>query len=144
VQAWIPLVLAPQWPTGPSLDTGWLKAVGCVRAGLTITDVERQLTVSAARIAASQPATRDNAAPRVRAYGFGPDDATIQMFALMIAMLALPLIVLAISCANVANLHLRQRTHPDFPLRRLVRCALLTMAHGGGYNEGSSFHTVGL
>ena len=106
VQAWIPLALAPQWPTDPSLDTGWLKVAGRVKAGLTITDVERQLTVPAARIAASHPGTRANAAPRVRPYGFGPDDATIQIFALVIALLALPLIVLAIGCANVANLHL--------------------------------------
>ena len=35
VQAWIPLALAPQWPTRPSLDTGWLKVVGRVKAGLT-------------------------------------------------------------------------------------------------------------
>ena len=69
VQAWMPLALAPQWPTRPSLDTGWLTVVGRVKAGLTITDVERQLTVSAARIAASQPTTRANAAPRVRTPG---------------------------------------------------------------------------
>ena len=106
VQAWIPLALAPQWPTRPSLDTGWLTVVGRVKAGLTTVDVERQLTVSAARIAASQPTTRANAAPRVRAHGFGPDAAPIQIFALVIALLALPLIVLAIGCANVANLHL--------------------------------------
>ena len=48
---------------------------------------------------------RANAAPRVRAHGFGPDDAPIEIFALVIALLALPLIVLAIGCANVANLH---------------------------------------
>ena len=35
VQAWIPLALAPQWPTRPSLDTGWLTVVGRVKAGLT-------------------------------------------------------------------------------------------------------------
>ena len=106
VQAWIPLALAPQWPTRPSLDTGWLTVVGRVKAGLTTVDVERQLTVSAARIAASQPTTRANAAPRVRAHGFGPDAAPIEILALLIALLALPIIVLAIGCANVANLHL--------------------------------------
>jgi putative ABC transport system permease protein len=104
VQAWMPLALAPQWPTRPSLDTGWLTVVGRVKAGLTITDVERQLAVSAARIAASQPTTRANAAPRVRTPGSPPDDTPI--FAIVIALLALPLIVLAIGCANVANLHL--------------------------------------
>jgi MacB-like periplasmic core domain len=124
VQAWIPLALAPQWPNRPSLDTGWLTVVGRVKAGLTTTDVERQLTVSAARIASShppsprlrrghaeasaeaEPTTRATAAPLVRAHGFGPNDAPIQIFALVIALLALPLIVLAIGCANVANLHL--------------------------------------
>ena len=106
VQAWMPLALAPQWPTRPSLDTGWLTVVGRVKAGLTTTDVERQLTVSAARIAASQPTTRANAAPRVRAHGFGPNTTPIQIVALVTALLALPLIVLAIGCANVANLHL--------------------------------------
>ena len=80
VQAWMPLALAPQWPTRPSLDTGWLTVVGRVKAGLTITDVERQLTVSAARIAASQPTTRANAAPRVRAPGSPPSDTPIGLF----------------------------------------------------------------
>ena len=106
VQAWMALALAPQWPSRPSLDTGWLTVVGRVKAGLTTTDVERQLTVSAARIAASHPTTRANAAPRVRAHGFGPDSTPIQIVALVTALLALPLIVLAIGCANVANLHL--------------------------------------
>ena len=124
VQAWIPLSLAAQWPTRPSLDNAWLKVVGRVKTGLTITDVERQLTVSAARIAASHPpsprlrrghaeasaeaerTTRANLAPRVRSYGFGPNEAPIEIFAIVIAVLALPLIVLAIGCANVANLHL--------------------------------------
>ena len=106
VQAWIPLALAPQWPSRPSLDTGWLSVVGRVKAGLTIADVERQLTVPAARIAASQPTTRANAAPRVRTPGSPPNDTPIAIFAIVIALLALPLIVLAIGCANVANLHL--------------------------------------
>jgi putative ABC transport system permease protein len=124
VQAWIPLALAPQWPTGPSLDTGWLRVVGRVKAGLTTTDVGRQLTVSAARIAAShppsprlrrghaeasaeaEPTTRANAAPYVRAHGISPNDAPFSLFAIVIAVLALPVIVLAIGCANVANLHL--------------------------------------
>ena len=106
VQVWIPLALAPQWPSRPSLDTGWLTVVGRVKAGLTTTDVERQLTVSAARIAASHPTTRANAAPRVRAHGFEPDATPIQILALVTAVLALPIIVLAIGCANVANLHL--------------------------------------
>ena len=45
VQAWMPLALASQWPTRPSLETGWLTVVGRVKAGLTIADVERQLAV---------------------------------------------------------------------------------------------------
>ena len=106
VQAWIPLAIAPQWPTRPSLDNGWLKVVGRVNTGLTITDVERQLTVSAARIATSYSTTRANAAPLVRAHGFGPESTPIEIVALVTALLALPLIVLAIGCANVANLHL--------------------------------------
>ena len=77
-----------------------------MKAGFTTTDVERQLTVPAARIGAAEPTTRANAALSVHAYGFGPNDAAIQIFAIVIALLALPLIVLAIGCANVANLHL--------------------------------------
>ena len=78
VQAWIPLTLAPQWPTRPSLDAGWLTVVGRVKAALTTADVERQLAVSAARIAGSQPATRANAAARVRAHGSPPNDPPIK------------------------------------------------------------------
>ena len=89
----------------------------------TTTDVERQLTVPAARIAASdppsprlrrgraeasaeaEPTARADAAPHVRPYGW-PDNNPIEIVAIVIAILALPLIVLAIGCANVANLHL--------------------------------------
>ncbi|HEY7501958.1 MAG TPA: ABC transporter permease [Vicinamibacterales bacterium] len=106
VQAWIPLAFAPQWPARLSLDAPWLTVVGRLKNGFTTEDVERQLTVSAARIAASYPATRANAAPRVRAHGFGPNDSSIEVFVIIVAMLSLPLIVLAIGCANVANLHL--------------------------------------
>jgi hypothetical protein len=35
VQAWMPLALAPQWPSRPSLDTAWLTVVGRVKEGLT-------------------------------------------------------------------------------------------------------------
>jgi predicted permease len=120
VQAWMPLSLAPQWPTRPSLDAGWLTVVGRVKAGVTITDLERQLTVPAARIAASQPTTRANAAPRVRTPGSPPDDVPTGFF--VIALLALPLIVLAIGCANVANLHLARAAEQSRELA--VRLAL--------------------
>jgi predicted permease len=106
VQVWIPLAFAAQWPTRPSLDAAWLTVVGRMNAGATGMDIERQLTVSAARIAASQPTTRANAAPRVRTHGFGPTDGSIEVVVIVLAMLSLPLIVLAIGCANVANLHL--------------------------------------
>ena len=126
MQAWIALALAPQWPTRPSLDTGWLTVVGRVKAGLTTTDVERQLTVSAARVAASQPTTRANAAPRVRAHGLGPNATRIRDRRARDALLALPLIVLAIGCANVANLHLARVAEQSRELA--VRLALGRLA----------------
>ena len=57
-----------QWPSRPSLDSGWLTVVGRVDAALTITDVEPHLTVGGTDrpLAAHHVRQRRAARPRSR------------------------------------------------------------------------------
>jgi putative ABC transport system permease protein len=105
VQVWLPMAAGAAWPTRPPLNEGWITAIGRLRSGRTLPDVEQQLAGTAARIAAADPAHRAHAGIVVRPGGLGPT-SSVKILALIALMLALPLTVLAIGCANVANLQL--------------------------------------
>ena len=110
VQVWLPLSHAATWPSRPRLDEPWLTVMGRLRDGATPADVERQLAGSVARIEAADPSRRRHATPLVRPMGFGPTTSPPQVLAIVAALLALPMTVLAIGCANVANLQLARLT----------------------------------
>lgn len=106
VQVWLPLAHVEAWPARPSLREPWLTVTGRLRDGATSADVERQLAVAVARIEADAPAQRRHATPMVRPMGFSPTTTPFQVLAIIAVLLALPMTILAIGCANVANLQL--------------------------------------
>lgn len=105
-QLWLPLAQLASFPAHPGLDDRFIDVVARTRAGVKQADVERELGLAAARVAASNPA-RAHAAARVSAFGMaGPSDTPAEVLAIMAAVMSIPLVVLAIGCANVANLQL--------------------------------------
>ena len=110
LQLFLPLALASSWPGAPPETTAWLSGVGRLASGSTRQDAEAQLNVAARRIEAASPATRPQARVVTRPHGFGPGDAPSDVIAIILLFLSVPMSVLAIACANVANLQLARAT----------------------------------
>jgi predicted permease len=103
---YVPLAHARDWPGARPPEQRWLN----VYARLTVPmDPERltaELLPLAGRIEASNPVTRRNAYIAVTETWRTPALTTSLVLFMYVAMLAAPLTVLAIGCANVANLQL--------------------------------------
>jgi macrolide transport system ATP-binding/permease protein len=106
VQVWMPLSMVSRWPRKPEPDQPWLEAQGRLKPGRTEQDVNRELAVTSARIAAAFPKTRRNAALLVRPQAYPPGMSSLEVFGAFALVMLLPITVLAIGCANVANLQL--------------------------------------
>jgi predicted permease len=106
VQVWVPVSMASRWKTLPPADEPWLTPVARMKRGVSKGDAERELSLVSARIAAANPNERSNAALLLRSQGFGPDTTPGEMLTAIFMVMLLPLTILAIGCANVANLQL--------------------------------------
>lgn len=106
VQVWVPLSKSSQWQTLPAPDEQWLTPVARLKPGVTKAAAENELTVPSARIAAASPKERANASLLLRSQGFGPDTTPGEMLLAISLVMLLPMTILAIGCANVANLQL--------------------------------------
>lgn len=109
-QLWIPLGHADAWPFAPDRDQPWLNVAGRLRPETTVEDARRHLVAASLRRARERPDIRANAEYIVRPHGFSIDDAPIGVLLVMAMLLAVPLTVLAVACANVANLQLARAT----------------------------------
>ncbi len=110
LQLWLPLALAPGWPGVPPDAAAWLNGMGRLAPGATRESALAQLNVAARRIETANPSARGDAHAVIRPHGFGPGDSPTDVLALVVLFLSVPLSVLAIACANIANLQLARAT----------------------------------
>jgi putative ABC transport system permease protein len=116
IQFWLPLSIAAQWPGTPPATSTW------PRLFLRVADGEAA-EVSTIRTTGWTNALSDGAgAPSgvrvlIQPFGMGPHDVPGQVLLMFGLFMAVPLIVLAIGCANVANLQIARAI---FRLRELA------------------------
>lgn len=101
-ELWLPLSLARGWP-GMVEDELWVGVAVRHAAGATRAQVEKDLRVSLAQMEAAGP--YKNLAPMATPLGHGIQNSA-DIVAAVAMLLAGPLALLAIGCANVANLQL--------------------------------------
>ena len=108
-QIWLPLAQAAGWPGTPQAKIPWLTAIARLRDGSTSEAAQAQLTAPTAALAARH-ADWVNAQTLVRTIGSGPSIGLADILLIICTVLSAPLAVLAVSCANVANLQLGRAT----------------------------------
>jgi putative ABC transport system permease protein len=99
LQLWIPLQHARGWPGAAPSSDPWLIGIGRLRDGATAAQAELQLGPRVKQLPHSNPKML------IRTQGLG-SSPLLEILATLTAMLSVPLTVLGIACANVANLQL--------------------------------------
>lgn len=106
-QIWLPLAAAPSLRGGDplrALDDGWLGLVGRLGPGSSAAGVEGRLALAAHRLADQYPRERSGAFARVRPLGLGPQETPAMRLAMIALFMSVPVTVLLVACANLANL----------------------------------------
>jgi putative ABC transport system permease protein len=103
---YVPLAHAPGWPGGRPPGQRWLNVYGRLNVPMDRERLEAELLPLAARVEAGNPEPRRNPRINVTDPWTTPAITTMEVWFLYVALLAAPLTVLAIGCANVANLQL--------------------------------------
>ena len=109
-QLWIPLRHAAAWPGVPAREAEWHSVIGRLAPGETYDTAGTAMATAAVRLAAAYPDTRRGAKFILRPLGFGPNDGMLDILLVVAVLLSMPLTVLLIGCANVANLQLARAT----------------------------------
>ena len=105
-KVYVPLAHAPGWPGVRPSNLSWLNMAGRVRGDVDPSAITAQMQPVAARLEAMNPERRRDARIVVDTTGLAPGTGAGEVLAMMLLMMAAPLTVLAIGCANVANLQL--------------------------------------
>lgn len=106
-QVWLPLGAAAGLRAADALRTvgdGWLGLVGRLAPRSSAARVEASLAVAARSLAERYPRERGGAFLRVRPLGYGPQETPATRFAMVALFMSVPLTVLLVACANLANL----------------------------------------
>ncbi|MDQ3170191.1 MAG: ABC transporter permease [Acidobacteriota bacterium] len=106
LKLYLPLSHARGWPGAPGPEERWLNVYGRMTAPLDRNRLSAEVQPLAGRIEASDPVERRNARIAVTESWLTPDATTAHLLFLYALLLSAPLTVLAIGCANVANLQL--------------------------------------
>jgi len=107
-QFWVPIgnvnQLVPSLPSKTSRDSYWITVVARMKPGVTRAQTNAELDALAKRLALSYPATDKTNQFEIQRAGSLPHKQRTAVFAFLTALLVVVLLVLAIACANVANL----------------------------------------
>ncbi|MBA3638942.1 MAG: ABC transporter permease [Acidobacteriota bacterium] len=103
---YLPLALSATMPSPPERTERWLAVVGRAVADRPKEVFAAEMQPLASRIEGGNPADRKNATVLVLKYGLGPSDTPAVVALIVMLMMAAPITVLLIGCANVANLQL--------------------------------------
>lgn len=105
-RVYVPLAHARGWPGAPRPQERWLNVYGRLTVPMDRERLAAELQPLAGRIEASEPVERRNARIAVTDIRDTPDRTMGHLMFVVMLNLAAPLVVLAIGCANVANLQL--------------------------------------
>ena len=103
---YVPLAHVRGWPGARLPEQRWLNVYGRLTVPMDRVRLEAELLPLAARIEARQPVPRRNPRVAVTESWLTPGTSASMVWFLYLLLLAAPLTVLAIGCANVANLQL--------------------------------------
>ena len=103
---YLPLAQVRDWPGARSPDQRWLNVYGRLTVPMEAERLTAELMPLARRIEATDPVRQRNARIDVTETWRTPALTTVLVLFMNAALLAAPLTVLAIGCANVANLQL--------------------------------------
>jgi len=92
-------------------NAGWLQIVGRLKPGVTVAAASRDVATLAARLAQAYPDALKATSAEVAPLSGGLDPSNRQQaLPIMLLLMAVPMVVLLIACANVANLLLARAT----------------------------------
>lgn len=105
-QVYVPMAHARTWPGTRSPQASWFNMAARLRDGVEPAQVTADMQPIAARLEHMNPQRRRDARFVVVPNGLAPGMGNTQLIAMVLMLMAAPLTVLAIGCANVANLQL--------------------------------------
>jgi predicted permease len=104
---WVPVMMAPQLALpGDQLNqrsTQWLSAIGRLKDGVTLAQAQANVETLAAQLAKDHPSTNEGLGARLFTLITEPNGAG-QMLPVLAVLMVVAGLVLAVACANVANL----------------------------------------